>query len=441
MTVSNLLTKNVLSGNGNTRVWTYTFDFNSDWSDNDIKIYTTDLYSVTTEITSNFTIDKINKTVTYPTIISGLPLLVTGEKITIARKLPLVQTTSFLNQGAFPSEAIEDTSDKPILILQETNERLDRCITKDIATNNLDISDIKSMTFIDGSTQLTAGVGSCDNLSNNNNVEITMNVNNSATNPKISFNNYNSEVASIDENGNFIGNSATTTKLKTAVNIAGKSFDGNTSITIASTDLSDTSNISRLNTTNSFSDITDSSSSITGAIKTAGGMGIAKKLFVGDRIQDKTGYLMPVGSLTQYAGATAPTGFLICDGSAISRTTYADLFAIISTTYGAGDTTTTFNLPDMRETYAVGVGTRGSGVTQHDVFTLGQFKDDQFQSHLHNTLAYQSTGGGNNAASATNVNNINVESGPPVVDGANGTPRTGTTTRGKAIGLNYIIKY
>ena len=46
--------------------------------------------------------------------------------------------------------------------------------------------------------------------------------------------------------------------------------------------------------------------------------------------------------------ATAPAGWLICDGSAVSRTTYADLFASIGTTYGAGNNTTTFNLPDLR---------------------------------------------------------------------------------------------
>ena len=55
---------------------------------------------------------------------------------------------------------------------------------------------------------------------------------------------------------------------------------------------------------------------------------------------------VPSGVIFDYAGATAPTGFLLCDGSAVSRTTYADLFTIIGTTYGAGDGSTTFNLPD-----------------------------------------------------------------------------------------------
>jgi microcystin-dependent protein len=52
--------------------------------------------------------------------------------------------------------------------------------------------------------------------------------------------------------------------------------------------------------------------------------------------------------------ATAPSGFLECDGSAVSRSTYAALFAVIGTTYGAGDGSTTFNVPDLTDKVAVG---------------------------------------------------------------------------------------
>lgn len=56
---------------------------------------------------------------------------------------------------------------------------------------------------------------------------------------------------------------------------------------------------------------------------------------------------MIAGSIYMYAGNTVPQGFLQCDGSAVSRTTYADLFAAIGTVYGAGDGSDTFNLPDL----------------------------------------------------------------------------------------------
>jgi microcystin-dependent protein len=56
----------------------------------------------------------------------------------------------------------------------------------------------------------------------------------------------------------------------------------------------------------------------------------------------------PVGAVIDYAGATAPSGWLLCFGQAISRTTYAELFAVLGTTYGTGDGSTTFNIPDLR---------------------------------------------------------------------------------------------
>lgn len=67
--------------------------------------------------------------------------------------------------------------------------------------------------------------------------------------------------------------------------------------------------------------------------------------------------LLPTGTMLPYAAAAAPSFFLACDGSAISRTTYAALFAVIGTTYGAGNGSTTFNLPDARGRVIVGSGT------------------------------------------------------------------------------------
>jgi len=63
------------------------------------------------------------------------------------------------------------------------------------------------------------------------------------------------------------------------------------------------------------------------------------------------------GEIRMYGGAAAPTGFLLCDATAVSRTTYAALFAVIGTTYGVGDGSTTFNLPDGRGRSAIGSGT------------------------------------------------------------------------------------
>ena len=64
--------------------------------------------------------------------------------------------------------------------------------------------------------------------------------------------------------------------------------------------------------------------------------------------------LMPTGAVLPFAGSSAPTGYLLCFGQAVSRTTYAALFAVVGTTYGAGDGSTTFNLPDLRGRVAAG---------------------------------------------------------------------------------------
>lgn len=62
-----------------------------------------------------------------------------------------------------------------------------------------------------------------------------------------------------------------------------------------------------------------------------------------------------IGSILMFAGETAPDGWLLCNGQAVSRTDYADLFAVIGVAYGSGDTSTTFNLPDLGGRVPVGV--------------------------------------------------------------------------------------
>lgn len=77
--------------------------------------------------------------------------------------------------------------------------------------------------------------------------------------------------------------------------------------------------------------------------------GVSKNIFLDDNT--------PVGTITSYGGTTDPAYWLICDGRAISRTAYAELFAVIGTTYGSGDGSTTFNIPDLRGRVAVGHNT------------------------------------------------------------------------------------
>lgn len=69
----------------------------------------------------------------------------------------------------------------------------------------------------------------------------------------------------------------------------------------------------------------------------------------------------PPGIIKAYGGSTAPRGHLMCNGDAVSRTTYADLYAIIGTNYGTGDGSSTFNLPDLRQRFPLGKAGSGTG--------------------------------------------------------------------------------
>lgn len=69
---------------------------------------------------------------------------------------------------------------------------------------------------------------------------------------------------------------------------------------------------------------------------------------------------MPTGTVLSFAGNTVPENYLLCDGSAVSRSTYADLFKVIGTTYGAGDGSSTFNLPNLVNRFVEGGSASGA---------------------------------------------------------------------------------
>lgn len=146
------------------------------------------------------------------------------------------------------------------------------------------------------------------------------------------------------------------------------------------------------------------------------------------------------GEVKMWATSTAPTGYLECDGTAVSRTTYAALFAVIGTVWGTGDGSTTFNLPDMRGEFPRGWD-HGRGVDTGRAFASSQL--DAFQGHWH-----ESFGDGLNVTSGA-VNVVRATAGTlisnsPVrdatTDGSNGTPRTAAETRPRNKALMFIIK-
>ena len=152
-----------------------------------------------------------------------------------------------------------------------------------------------------------------------------------------------------------------------------------------------------------------------------------------------------IGTIVPYAGNTAPYGYLMCDGSEVSRTEYYQLFNVIGTTYGEGDGSTTFKVPDLRESVPVGVGRNTTNTIEaHDEYTLGQFKDDQVQGHAHH-YTFDNTTTVLASASGVDKNTPTVLPKTSTTEDIisfedNGTPRVGDSTHGKQLGVNYIIK-
>ena len=175
--------------------------------------------------------------------------------------------------------------------------------------------------------------------------------------------------------------------------------------------------------------------------------------------------LTPTGFVGPFAGSTAPSGWLLCYGQAVSRTTYAALFAVIGSTYGAGDGSTTFNVPDMRGRAAFGVDNMGgspanrvtsgnSGITGT---TLGAAGGDE-RLHQHTHTATVNDGGHSHLVGRSQSAQAGSNANTPVdISVAGTTENSGTSLTGitvtnantgsggsqnmpPAVMLNYLIK-
>jgi microcystin-dependent protein len=169
--------------------------------------------------------------------------------------------------------------------------------------------------------------------------------------------------------------------------------------------------------------------------------------------------LVPTGMIAPFAGATAPTGWLMCYGQAVSRSTYGALFTAIGTTYGSGDGAITFNLPDLRGRGVFGVDNMGgsaasrvtngnSGITGTTLGAAGG--DERLHQHNHaitdlghthtvtHAIAVQGSGGGSgwlNGTGATVTSN-SATTGITLADTGSGNSQN----MPPALMLNYIIK-
>lgn len=151
---------------------------------------------------------------------------------------------------------------------------------------------------------------------------------------------------------------------------------------------------------------------------------------------------VPTGSIHLFGMATAPAGYLDCDGAAVSRTTYATLFTAIGTTHGVGDGSTTFNLPDLRGEFVRGWDD-GRGVDTGRTF--GSTQGDELEAHSH-LVANSGTGSGGTSGSLARQTTTGGDT-EYILQGIGGTANVyptsdtgGTETRPRNVALLYAIK-
>lgn len=160
---------------------------------------------------------------------------------------------------------------------------------------------------------------------------------------------------------------------------------------------------------------------------------------------DNNSTLLPVGSMINFGGATAPSGWLICDGSAVSRTIYANLFAVLGITYGVGDGSTTFNLPNTAGKTIRGVDVnyvRGN-IGGVDNITLTA---DQLPPHRHGQLQGGNVNVISSGGTTVQGNQDNVDNGTRTVGTflqATNTPVANNVVNvvNPYVAVPYIIKF
>lgn len=162
------------------------------------------------------------------------------------------------------------------------------------------------------------------------------------------------------------------------------------------------------------------------------GTGIPAATWSTWRIYEPSDVVTPAGAVQAFARNTAPTGWLKANGQAVSRTAYARLFAAIGTTFGTGDGSTTFNVPDLRGEFIRGWDD-GRGVDTGRAF--GSAQADELESHTHGILA-----NGNDDISPVGGTTNYRPGGDTAMTGVTGSTG-GTETRPRNIALLYCIRF
>ena len=304
MTVSSTTTKVSYSGDGTTSAFAYSFKI---FNDSDLVVIVrnnTTGAETTKTLNTDYLVSNAGEsdggTVTFKfdTGNSGDSNYDTtdrrpqsGETVLLKRVMTLTQNTDYTPNDSFPAAAHEEALDKLTFIQQQQQEEIDR-------TFKFAETDTGTITIPTSTERASKYLG-------------------------------------FDTNGDVIAVSGTA--------------DVTPISTFAATIVDDTS-ASAVRTTLGLGSIA-TAGTITASELAIPGNGTAGQSVISDgdgTFSYLTVFAFVSGMVMPYAGASAPTGFLLCGGQAVSRTTYSDLFSVIGTTYGVGDGSSTFNLPDLQ---------------------------------------------------------------------------------------------
>jgi microcystin-dependent protein len=342
MTVSSNVARNDFVGTGGTATYAYSFRIFAS-SDLEVTTRTSANVQALLVLTTDYTVTGVGAA-SGGTITLVAGNLASGSALTIRRVRPRTQLTDVRNQGPFLASLHEDAFDHLLMLVQQLQDQLDRCVKLPVVeAGETATTVLPAATGTGGRASKTFAWDSSGNIS----AATSMTTGSLTVSAFIETLIDDATAAAARTTLGFSGASGTVA----AANVAADIITGQTSeATVAGGDEVLINDLSA---------------------------GALRRMTVTNLLALGGGTAVPAGALFPYGGSSAPSGYLLCDGAAVSRATYAALFAVVGTAFGAGDGSTTFNLPDMRGRIPLGEddmgGTPANRVTDAQADTVGGF--------------------------------------------------------------------